>query len=127
MAELLIRTISRTSDDPIQDQMLSKRGDVITVEPDNHGWGAEELTAEYWTIVKIPGVPAEDFQDLLMPQISKDFVTLSRRAKAVNLDDAILAPFLTQRIVTLSTPESLAAFNLAKFDKPVVENPVTLS
>ncbi len=62
--ELLLRRNSKTDPDPVKDQMLYKRGDIVVVKPDGHEWGRLEDPSLHpdgvsgcgFVIVKIPGV-----------------------------------------------------------------------
>jgi hypothetical protein len=124
MAELLVRTVDKSSTDPVEDRMLSKRGDVIVAEPDDHPWGAQELTAEYWTIIKAPGVSVSEFSDLLVPQLVND-VTVRRRVRGINLDDPKLSALLST--TNTLTSETINVLYNARFDKPAVQIPVILN
>lgn len=128
MAELLIRTIDKTADNVDQDRLLSKRGDVIVVEPDGHNWGAQELTSDFWMIIKVPGVEVEMFNDLLIPQISITGIQVRRRSRGINLDDPILSSIIgNNKIVELASQDQINALYNARFDKPVITLPLTLN
>lgn len=96
MCELLVRIKDKTSDDPRKDAQLTKRGDVICVQPDGWPWGKEEVSAAFWRIVKIPGVSVGDFAHLLseqLPQSQKPDEMLRRRAFRLDLDAIDAAHF----------------------------------
>jgi hypothetical protein len=67
MSELLVRVVSKTSDDPRLDAKLTKAGDVIVVAEDGHEWGRMEGPPDY-RIVRVPGVPAVEFASLIARQ-----------------------------------------------------------
>lgn len=67
MCELLIRT---------QDRGCGQwfAGDVVAVQADGWKWGLAEYGAgahPFWRVVKVPGVPASVFNDMLEPVMDK--------------------------------------------------------
>ncbi len=64
--ELLIRRKNKADPDPVKDQMLYKKGDIVVVMPDGHEWGRMEDPALHpdgvagcgFVIVKVAGVTA---------------------------------------------------------------------
>lgn len=96
MCELLVRVVDKTNpDDPYLDAQLTKRGDVICVQPDGWPWGTEELKNPDWRIIKLPGVNPEALAAFLSPEIDTDPAqpskVLQRRAFKLDLDHAVLA------------------------------------
>lgn len=68
MAELLIRTVDKSCpEDARNDALLSKRGDVITIQPDGWTWSEAERNAPHWVIVKVPGVSVDDLTAYVTP------------------------------------------------------------
>lgn len=65
MAELLIKAVDATHDDPEKDQRgCYKRGDIVVVRPDGWGWGTQEVippaSGGLFVVVKITDVtPAQ--------------------------------------------------------------------
>lgn len=95
MAELLVRVVDKTNpDDPYLDAQLTKRGDVICVQPDGWPWGIEELKNPDWRIIKLPGIDPDKLASLLAPEIDADPLkpsrVLQRRAFRLDLDHAAL-------------------------------------
>lgn len=95
MAELLVRVVDKTNpDDPYLDAQLTKRGDVICVQPDDWLWGVEELENPDWRIIKLPGIGVDELASLLAPEIDADPLKpsrmLQRRAYRLDLDHVAL-------------------------------------
>lgn len=86
MAELLVRVVDKTNDDPYLDVRCTKRGDVIVVKPDGWAWGKQELANPDWRIVKIDASIEECLQ-LLAPELPQS-VTPDRmtRKRAFKID-----------------------------------------
>ena len=56
MAELLVRTLDNIHPDPTIDRMgCFKKGDIVHVGEDGHGWGSKESLPDF-VLVKVPGV-----------------------------------------------------------------------
>jgi len=73
MAELLVTAQNHTlPNDPNKDRRgCYKRGYVVVIQPDGHGWGFKERPP--WNVViKVPGVPAASpvLQKYLAPELS---------------------------------------------------------
>jgi hypothetical protein len=65
MAEFLVLKVSRSElADADADAKRYKLGDVISIQDDGYAWGAE-ATSDYARVVKAPGLPKEDFIQLL--------------------------------------------------------------
>jgi hypothetical protein len=65
MAEFLICKVVRSANaNPDIDAKRYKQGDVASIQDDGYQWGAE-ATSDYARIVKAPGIPKEDFIQLL--------------------------------------------------------------
>ncbi len=72
MAELLIKAIDATHADPDIDRRgCYKTGDVVVVREDGHEWGALERPPIF-RVLRLPGVPAADVEDLAAEQIEDD-------------------------------------------------------
>ena len=69
MCELAISVVDKTSPDPAVDSKLVKRGVVIEVFEDDHGYGRMELTHPMFRILKLPGVPMAVGRGLLGDEI----------------------------------------------------------
>lgn len=69
MAELLVLNKSNQRGDA-GDAGRYCRGDVVCVQPDGHKWGSKEGLPDF-VVVKLPGVPAEQLQDLMEPDESE--------------------------------------------------------
>jgi hypothetical protein len=65
MAEFLIcKVVRSTNANPDIDAKRYKQGDVASIQDDGYQWGAE-ATSDYARVVKAPGIPKEDFIQLL--------------------------------------------------------------
>jgi hypothetical protein len=98
MSELLVRVVSKTSDDPRFDAKLTKAGDVIVVAEDGHQWGRMEGPPDY-RIVRVPGVPAVEFASLVarQPALADGLDHESMlQARAFGLDMAALKEVMTR-------------------------------
>jgi len=62
MCELLIRNRDNINPDVDKDRMSYKRGDIVEGRPDGANYGKNELDESRFRIVKIPGVPVEEYQ-----------------------------------------------------------------
>lgn len=58
MCELLIMAINKSNPDPEKDKGCYKRGDIVTIHPDNHIWGDQEGLPTFIKI-KIPGLTVD--------------------------------------------------------------------
>jgi hypothetical protein len=66
MAEFLVLKVSRSAlADADQDAKRYKLGDVVTIQDDGHPWSEVEANHPDAKIVKAPGIPKEDFLQLL--------------------------------------------------------------
>ncbi len=76
------------------------RGDIITVQDDNHVWGGGESAPDF-TVVKVPGTPKQTFVEAMKPlrrvagkrdpefgapDFEDRFVKLHRRRVRIDLD-----------------------------------------
>jgi hypothetical protein len=87
MAEFLIRVHDKTNPNSIyEDVRCMKRGDVVVVCEDGWPWSQKELTAPYWRIVKVPGMPMEEAQALTTPELGDINVNRMLRRRAFKLD-----------------------------------------
>jgi hypothetical protein len=64
MAELLVRIRNHTAGGVIVAGRL-RRGEVISVFPDDHPWSAKEIGNPDWRIVKLTGVPVGIIERIL--------------------------------------------------------------
>lgn len=66
MAEILIKAVDANHEDPIQDLLCYKRGDIVVVKRDGWPWGKEELKAPkdggVFVRLKLPGVPVSSVE-----------------------------------------------------------------
>ena len=67
MAEMLVRIADKSSDDPHKNAQLTKRGDVIVIQPDGWNWSAAERT-DPWVIVKVPGALVADLAEFVQEE-----------------------------------------------------------
>jgi hypothetical protein len=66
MAEFLVLKVSRSGlADADADAKRYKLGDVITIQDDGYAWSALDTEAGHAKLVKAPGIPKEDFIQLL--------------------------------------------------------------
>jgi hypothetical protein len=66
MAELLVLRVSRSGHaDPDVDAKRYKLGDVITIQDDGYEWSADDTETGHAKLVKAPGIPKQDFVQLL--------------------------------------------------------------
>ena len=86
--EMLLRRRSKTSPDPVKDQMLYKKGDIVVIKPDGHEWGNLEDPAKHpdgvdgcgFVIVKVPGVnPTKAKIDKWMDHVKDIDETMTKR------------------------------------------------
>lgn len=90
MCEMLVRVVDKINDDPYLDAKCTKRGDVITIQPDGWVWSRAELNNPDWRIIKVPGVSVAQAQEFLEPEADTDpanpSAVLQRRAHKIDLD-----------------------------------------
>lgn len=134
MAELLIKARDATHPDPEVDRSSCyKTGDVVVVREDGHEWGAKEGLPNF-RVLKVPGVPAAQIEDLIAAQTEDDDGTpladengpraFRRRAWRVNFDrlPAAARKALTNAGVATAAPGLIRAAlrrkrNNKQFDK----------
>jgi hypothetical protein len=69
MCEILVKAIDHVHPDPDKDRRGAyKQGMPVVVMDDGHVWGAEEGLPKFW-IIKLPGVPKEDFEPYVQPEM----------------------------------------------------------
>lgn len=95
MAELLIKSIDATHDDPDTDRRgCYKRGDVVIVQEDGHEWGRKEGPPKFVRL-RIPGaaralaerlVEHQDDDDNGVPQIDEQGAPRTHRRRRWQLD-----------------------------------------
>jgi hypothetical protein len=137
MAELLVRVTDKVNpDDFYLNTKCTKRGDVIVVQPDGWAWGAMELSAPFWRIIKHSDLTVTEARALLAPELDTDpqhpSRTLQRRKFWLNLfkdafpvalknwlaDDTRAVPMLD-----LTPVFSLTNFRGLKEEKPPIDDP----
>lgn len=72
MAELLVRVVDKINNDPYLNVKCSKRGDVISVQPDGWVWGKEEYKNPEWRILKFPSVTVSEASAFLGAELETD-------------------------------------------------------
>lgn len=114
MCEVLIRVTDKGVDpDAYKDAMISKRGDVIVIVPDGHPWSAAELSAPFWRIVKIPGLPESELAYLSSQPanmkrrrgfgLNLDSGGITGQVKQWLADDSRATPYITVSAVLVSS------------------------
>ena len=129
MCELLVRVKDKTSNDPRKDVRLTKRGDVIAVQPDGWPWGKEEVAATFWRIVKIPGAAVGDYAHLLveqLPQSRELDEMLFRRAFHLDLDAIDVAYFADDGVKKAPAVLDAAAVLGASVEKERAADPAKI-
>lgn len=90
MSEWLVRVRDKVNPDKFLNAQLLKRGDVVVVCPDGHGWSKEERFNPDWRILKFPDVSVEAAEVFLAPELEDDpknpNLFLQRRAFKLDLD-----------------------------------------
>jgi len=93
MAELLIRTVDKTHSDPVKSLAgCFKRGDIICIQDDGHGWSEAERNADDRTILKIPKVEKNTLGSYMLPvydedpDVNPDATVVIQRKYKINLD-----------------------------------------
>lgn len=84
--ELLVRLIDRS-----EHEADSKRGDVVTAQPDGWGWSQAERTNPDWMIIKVAGMLATDSDALTHVAAPRQNGRFRRREWHINLDSALLS------------------------------------
>ena len=132
MAEMLVRVVDKISADPYLNAKLTKRGDVISVQPDGWVWGKEEQKNPDWRIVKLPGVSVTNASQFVAPEKDADLKNPSRvlqsRAARLDLDNLPLGIAAVMADIKRRNPTartSLTAQDLAalKISKPPLADP----
>jgi hypothetical protein len=87
MAEFLLELKDKTNAaEPVKNNQLYRRGDVIVIMPDGHPWSVIEKEALEWRILQAPGDP-EAFVSLVQSEINTRADWL-RRLKTLDLENA---------------------------------------
>ena len=87
MAELLIKAVDATADDPETDKGCYKRGDVVIIRPDGWEWGQAERPPKFF-VLRVPGLSVEDAEELTQLDVDSSLESLPRRRSwHVMLDD----------------------------------------
>lgn len=72
MAELLIKAVDHTHQDPTKDQSGAyKKGMPVLVQPDGHQWGAKERLPKF-AVLKFPGVSEDKLEKYVFPDTEGD-------------------------------------------------------
>lgn len=91
MAELLIKAVDASHEDPAKDARgCYKRGDVVVVMPDGHQWGRMEGPPDFF-VLKIPGMSAEEAAELVSPEtkpteLPRGIDVTARRSRRIDCD-----------------------------------------
>lgn len=132
MCELLVRVVDKVSADPYLDAALTKRGDVIAVQPDGWVWGLEEQRSPEWRILRVPGVSVAAAASLLTPEPETDPQNpsrmLQRRMFRLDLDAPELTGLLASRKGKPAHRADLSIDDLLalRIRKPAIQDPNTL-
>lgn len=86
MAEMLVRIVDKINPDPKLDLLCRKRGDVVCIMPDGHGWSEAEITNPEWTIVKFPGVSRDKLDHFIHVDRNQDGKLIRRCANSFDID-----------------------------------------
>lgn len=86
MAEMLICTIDQVNKDPKLDAMSYKRGDVIEIMADHHGWGTSELRNVERVIITVPNVDVESLTGFLAQEPGDPMKNPYLRRRAFKFD-----------------------------------------
>ncbi len=78
MAELLLRVVDKVGATIYQDCKLTKRGDVIVVQPNGWAWSVQEKTNPAWRILGLPNVSESAASVLLSAEKDVDPLQPSR-------------------------------------------------
>jgi len=100
-----------TSPDPIKNNQLYKKGQVVCIQADGHPWARGELDTSVFNIIKLPGVPVEDLRDLCETKMVTKYdsktgassVTMENRRK-VKLDFSRLPVKAQKALQTKAIP-----------------------
>jgi len=88
MAEMLISLKSKTNAaEPVKNNQLYQRGDIIVIMPDGHPWSKTERETPEWRILQVPGDP-ESFASLVRAEENTRADWL-RRLKTLDLEHVI--------------------------------------
>ena len=122
MSEVLIRVVDKINlDDVDRNSMLLKRGDVVTIQPDGHNWGTQELSNPDWRIVRILGMTRAE-ADALMEE---DFTIDSNGSLVLSGTAVKSAGIRRKRRIALNSVEWDASHLAALLDNtratPIVE------
>lgn len=137
MAELLVRVVDKSLPDPYANTKLTKRGDVIVIQPDRWAWGSSEQKHPDWRIIRVPGVAVVAVQAFLAPEPEVDpgaqSLMLQRRAFRLDIESPILADAFAgwfedaQRLVTMRRFDiTLAQLLELKIVRPPIPDPNVL-
>lgn len=57
--QLLVRVVDKINQDPVLNEQLTKKGDVIAFKEDGKEWGIMELKNPEWRIIHVPNMTLE--------------------------------------------------------------------
>ena len=85
MARLLIRIAPNSNpSDPSLDALRTQPGDVVCIVEDDHVFSeCERLNGQY-RIIDVPGVSANDFNELLIPVLDVNGMLMKLRSKTLD-------------------------------------------
>lgn len=78
MAEILVKAVDASNNDPKKDDWCYKKGYPVSVQPDDFNWGAKECLPDF-TLVKIPHVPVSGVRQYTDNLLDDDGVPVGRR------------------------------------------------
>lgn len=122
MAEILIRVTSKIAADFYPNCRITKRGDVIDVEPDGWPWGTDERTASFWRLLSLPNVSVAYAKTFLARETAVSQLdlgrTLQHRAFRLDIDNPALVGQWRVWINddTRAVPIFVSAFTEAQID-----------
>ena len=95
MLDALVCLISPVSDDPYHVARNHKRGDIICVQPSEHGWGTGELTNPNWRILRFAKATESELQALTSQEVATgdNRQTLHLRGFYLDIDSIADAAF----------------------------------
>lgn len=92
MAELLVRAVDKVHPtDPVKNLQLTKRGDVIAVQPNGWNWGTQELANPEWRIIHAPDLTQQQ-GDILLKADPPAAVAGRKRIYRLDLDHVSIPP-----------------------------------
>ena len=119
MAELLIRTVDKTSSNLIDNATCTKRGDVIVVVPDGWNWSQIERTNPEWIIIRSK-LSVEEAKAYTEPPKKTDAEKIvARRAIKIDLDSVKIPAQVKDSIDDINRLEAI--IDIGAFDIKTIE------